>query len=522
MSIVEVKRLEFLEVEKSSVSDMEDGNVDEEVAAIVNAASVPERSAAPATNTPMKATNATTCTDQLERCGRWLSSIPRDDVTVLRETPEYQEFLQAFERLGCAHRRVISGSSSGSSHSDSPTTVDGTTTSASSAVAVTPVSMSSANHNGHRCDGILIGSSQNSSSGDIDCVNSTVSNIMSNSSMADGSSDLAHNSEFHAADGTATATIPTAISTSAQTRHQQQRPSSLNVFTQYTDDVIIRILELLESQSLIRASRTCSRFQQLAHQSAAQRTYAIAQSRQLSSVMQLLRAQEQIVEGDHYWNQNNTSATATGHVRVPMLLLGRRIVVTDAGDQEYNGVYYCTNANGNGFVFTKPRYPIVRLSAAERRPQNHDDMEVENGDNDPPGNPLNQQPPQQQHPQQHFQGVAAPDNDALLSTRYDGETAQPGQPLRCIISKRYSNATLLWYMSKEVETHDVEEESTNGSNIREVFSFWARLMVLGTASSDVCRYPSQSSVLTSQGGQGWQSLSSANQAPTVELMDQGI
>ncbi|KAL3922912.1 MAG: hypothetical protein SGILL_001952 [Bacillariaceae sp.] len=510
---------------------MEDGNTDEEVRAIVDAISIPDRpsSTTPAaTNTAAvkAATNTTTCTDQLERCGRWLSSIPRDDVTVLRETPEYQAFLEAFERLGCAHRRVISGnhgstcsnSGSGSSHSNSPSTVvDGAGTSAAAA-AVTPVVMpSSTNSNGHSPDGMVIGSSQNSSSDDADCVNSTVSFLMSSGSVADASSDLAQNSSFHAA------TIPSAISTSAQTQQLQHRPSSLNVFTQYTDDVLVNMLQFLESQSLIRASRTCSRFQQLSHQSAAQRTHGISQSRQLPSVMQLLRAQEQIVEGDHYQNQNSATPTANGHVRVPMLLLGRRIVVTDAGDPEYNGVYYCTNANGNGFVFTKPRYPIVRLSsaAADRRTQNHDDsMEVDNGENDLPRNPLNQlQLQQQQPPQQNLHGVAAPDNDALLSTRYDGETPQPGQPLRCIVSKRYSNDTLLWYMSKEVENDMDEDEDTSGSNVREEFSFWGRLMVLGTASSDACRYPSQTSVLTSQGGEGWRSLSVANQAPTVELMD---
>jgi hypothetical protein len=45
--------------------------------------------------------------DRLERCGRWLLSIPRDDVIALRQTPEYGEFLQAFDRLGHTHRRVI-------------------------------------------------------------------------------------------------------------------------------------------------------------------------------------------------------------------------------------------------------------------------------------------------------------------------------------------------------------------------------------------------------------------------------
>ena len=36
----------------------------------------------------------------LEDCGRWLMAIPRDDVVALQQTPEYSEFLSAFERLG--------------------------------------------------------------------------------------------------------------------------------------------------------------------------------------------------------------------------------------------------------------------------------------------------------------------------------------------------------------------------------------------------------------------------------------
>ena len=36
----------------------------------------------------------------LERCGRWLMAIPRDDVVALQRTSEYRDFLSAFDRLG--------------------------------------------------------------------------------------------------------------------------------------------------------------------------------------------------------------------------------------------------------------------------------------------------------------------------------------------------------------------------------------------------------------------------------------
>jgi len=43
----------------------------------------------------------------LERCGRWIMSIPRDDVVALQNTLEYKEFLNAFDRLGEALRRTV-------------------------------------------------------------------------------------------------------------------------------------------------------------------------------------------------------------------------------------------------------------------------------------------------------------------------------------------------------------------------------------------------------------------------------
>jgi len=36
----------------------------------------------------------------LERCGRWLLEIPRDDVVALKQTSEYTDFLSAFDKLG--------------------------------------------------------------------------------------------------------------------------------------------------------------------------------------------------------------------------------------------------------------------------------------------------------------------------------------------------------------------------------------------------------------------------------------
>lgn len=276
--------------------------------------------------------------DQLERCGRWLSSIPRDDVQELRQTQEYHAFLRAFERLGNAHRRVISLTRSSGEMEDAP-------------------------------------------------------NI----------ARLTFTPEFYVS------------------------PTPNNFLQHLTaEDVVLRIFEFLECHSLIRTASTCSRFRQLAHCSATQRTCDVAHSRQLNSVMQLLRAKEQIDGvgcGIHH-----------SHVRVPILLLSRRVLVTNAGDPDYNGVYFCTGSNGNGFVFTKPRFPERRVQRILRQRQHiHHPPLVEGM------HPFPQLPDPLQPLQEGAALVAGPRMEEGPTARFESEVAQPGQLLRCVIAKRFSN-----------------------------------------------------------------------------------
>lgn len=365
----------------------------------------------PIVHHPLPSSVANSPADQLERCGHWLSSIPRDDVSALRSTQEYSDFLRAFERLGQAHRRVIS-----------------------------------LNRNSHEV----------------------------------APSDWS---------------IP-------------------NNFLQYltADDVILRIFEFLECKSLIRMAFTCSRFRQLANGSATQRTCDVMSTRKLQNVMQLLRAKEQI-DGVGVGIDDN-------HVRVPILLLGRRMLVTDAGDPEYNGVYFCTGCNGNGFVFTKPRYQECRTlteqQASSRSRENipHRQMEIDQQIQNVAGEVAPA-------------GFAAPMDQGRgaigigPTTHVESEIAQPGQLLRCIIAKRFSNETILWYLSKEVVSSESGPDSVAASErITQVFSFWAKLMVIGDASLDICRYPSLSSILARHGEQ-WNPLTTTTdlRPPTVELLD---
>jgi hypothetical protein len=82
-----------------------------------------------------------------------------------------------------------------------------------------------------------------------------------------------------------------------------------------------------------------------------------------------------------------------------------------------------------------------------------------------------------------------------------------------------SSKTILWYLSKEVEATENRDGITT-AEVTQQFAFWAKLMVIGDASPDICRYPSQSSIL-SRHNEGWQSLMTtrAVQPPALELLD---
>jgi hypothetical protein len=69
-------------------------------------------------------------------------------------------------------------------------------------------------------------------------------------------------------------------------------------------------------------------------------------------------------------------------------------------------------------------------------------------------------------------------------------------------------------MSKEVIDDTANEISQN-------FSFWAKLLVTGDATPDICQYPSQTSILSRNGDPAWQQLTTTMDValPTVELLD---
>jgi hypothetical protein len=85
-----------------------------------------------------------------------------------------------------------------------------------------------------------------------------------------------------------------------------------------------------------------------------------------------------------------------------------------------------------------------------------------------------------------------------------------------------SSQTILWYLSKEVVAAEDHGDDVRAGDLAQVFSFWVKLMVIGDASPDICRYPSQTSILARNGrNEGWQTLSTTRtvEPPIVELLD---
>jgi len=268
------------------------------------------------------------------------------------------------------------------------------------------------------------------------------------------------------------------------------------------DDVMLRVFEFIDCSSLVRTGTSCHRFRELSTRSAEQRTHRLADGRLLRNPLKMLRAQEQI--------EGVGVREGTGpFVPIPMLGLRKRVKVSGAGDPEFNGIYFCTGSNGNGFLFTKPRVPERRVGMNGVASQARSIVEMDEGDGGIEEAAI-----------RGGGGGDEDDNDIRANEIRDGDLEvlfgdEPNRSrlLRCVIAKRFSNETILWYMSKE------EQDSTT-HEITHRYSYWAKLMVSGEASADVCRYPSQTSVLSRNGDPAWQTLSNnePHAPPSVELL----
>eukprot|EP00537_Pseudo-nitzschia_pungens_P009229 CAMPEP_0172380248 /NCGR_PEP_ID=MMETSP1060-20121228/70341_1 /TAXON_ID=37318 /ORGANISM="Pseudo-nitzschia pungens, Strain cf. cingulata" /LENGTH=667 /DNA_ID=CAMNT_0013108001 /DNA_START=498 /DNA_END=2502 /DNA_ORIENTATION=- len=631
-------------------------------------------------------------TDQLERCGKWLASIPRDDITVLRQTVEFREFLRAFERLGKAHIRVVvnnnnnnnnnntiqTAASSVYSYGEEDTPIQSTSfdaadddddddTSSSLCEEHNNAVHAKANAVQQKHDddtsSSLCEEHNNAVHAKANAVHAKANAVQANAVHANANSNVAttavggtkekqETTKHHASKKSTShsrkrpgASHVMPVSTSDHSRfcddddddggggdesediQQQNRratdfrdrkgqpkaavavdhhpmlqnngnnnnndnyyyynynkcssgqsptktataaaaatKSTHNNFLRFTDDVLLRIFEFLQCRCLIQTSITCSRFYQLARWSATQRTYDIVNTRQLGNVMQLLRAREQIYcidddidDDDETTNNNNTNNHASGKnvrvpVPVPILMPGRRVLVEDSGDPEFNGVYYCTEYNSNGFVFTKPRLPPRQRGDSDRVsiPHHLEDMVFDNinnnnmDDNNDNGDGGRRDWPRQNGGAGPFQipgrlpvvnNINNNNNNDQLDPRRQQDLHQQRaiasndtrllghvekEPLRCFITKSYSTSHLLWYMGKEVETIGSGGGGGGGSMTKKrkkVYFFYAPLLLSGSAPTELHYYPSQTGALLHQ-NESWLPLSeSVGQPPTVEVID---
>lgn len=322
----------------------------------------------------------------LERCGRWLMSIPRDDEVALQNTGEYRDFLNAFDRLGEAHRRTV---------------------------------ILERRHLLETEDSTLLASSD----------------PVTDDSREEARPDISSVHILTVHPFTRYRQHPMAA-----TESRRRNFSFLQHFA--VDDILLRTFEYIDCSSLVRTGTTCHRFRELTNRSAEQRVASLADGRLLRSAIRMLRAQEQI-EGVNVFEERGK------YLPIPMLGLRRRIIVTGAGDSEMNGIYFCTGCNGNGFLFTKPRMPERRVSGnirnvdqqpvgqaplARARLQHPIDLEgVENPVRDRLGvvNPvmIGEVNGDEDDNDQRDGGV-----DVLF-----GDEPKRSRLLRCVISKRFSN-----------------------------------------------------------------------------------
>ena len=241
-----------------------------------------------------------------------------------------------------------------------------------------------------------------------------------------------------------------------QQQHQQQQHHHDSSFLQHdaTDGILLHIFSYLPCRTLVHTVITCTRWCHLTKQYAIYRTTKrphlqreqqlqqpkqkaattmIRHRRQLSSPLQLLQAYENIlgIQHDESNSTSDTTTTGTSHtymskynanVPIPILLPSQYpIRVTDCGDDDYNGIYYCTGCNGNGYIFTKPRNttsPTTSTTTSTTTSGNHTMARPR---------------------RMNIHSTVTKTVSDYLDMADSEDIEISGQPLRCIIARRFSN-----------------------------------------------------------------------------------
>jgi hypothetical protein len=263
----------------------------------------------------------------LEHYGQWLLSIPRDDVASLMETTEYQVFIQAFQSLEKAHREIILQKNQ------------------------RQYELNFDHEQNHRNAHNAHGEQRN------DGKRTDISTNQNTKMMKNTDSNCCTDQDDNNATKTRKNTMNSALS-------KREDETQLFSFLQHLvlDDILLRIFEFLPCTTLIKTSSTCHRFYLLCKKAAYQRTNRMEGRYFYKNAMKLLRAKEQI---------QGIKPHLKPVVRVPLLGLPKRLYVSGCGDKEFNGIYFCTGSNGNGYLFTKPRHSSSNRRSRSNSPCNN-------------------------------------------------------------------------------------------------------------------------------------------------------
>lgn len=219
----------------------------------------------------------------------------------------------------------------------------------------------------------------------------------------------------HSAAGLDNATVlsPTVLTS---TEESPQKSFEYQTSWQYGvgDEILLRVLTFLECADLSSVAITCTRFHRLVKKYTNQATSRMQQDHQLSTSLKLYRALEQI---------RGIAAPSFCSVPIPTLLLPQRIVVTESGDSDYNGIYFCTGCNANGYVFSKPW--SRPLSAPKQAPSLRTSPTFINGQNP--------------------RVLVEEEDHSAWDTAESSRTVKTGQRLRCVIARRFSHEVCTVY-----------------------------------------------------------------------------
>jgi len=327
---------------------------------------------------------------------------------------------------------------------------------------------------------------------------------------------------------------------SARCQPRRRHYSFLQHFA--VDDVLLRIFEFVECSSLVRTGATCHRFRELSTRSAEQRASRLhVDGRLLRNAMRMLRAQEQI---------DGVGPREGGFgpfVPIPMLGLPRRVRVSGAGDPEYDGIYFCTGCNGNGFLFTKPRWPGRGVAAAASTTTatggderdggggrgGRDAWWMNNDDGDDGARPawgLDDWMEEMPIPGGGGMGLAIAPAAGDVVHRQDRRRGRRGadddeaDPDGDGVDEDGDEDDAPDGIGGG-QRHDAADAPPAGDErnlqSRPLRCVRAKLLVTGDASPDECQYPSQTGILSRNGEPAWQHLTSTLDIapPTVDLLD---